>query len=681
MKFRTGRAYLLAAALLFIPAEIFARGFGGHAGGGGGGARPSFGGGGGGGARPGFSGGGARPGGGGGGGARPNFGGGGGGGGARPNLGGGGIPNRSPSFSHPTGGGSAISRPGNINPGGGNRPQIGAGNRPSTLPGAGSRPSIGGGNRPEIGAGNRPQIGTGNRPSTLPGIGNRPNIGGGNRPEIGGGNRPNLGGGNLAGGNRPNIGDGNRPSTLPGQGNRPNLGGGGNRPDSGGNNRPNFGGNNRPNFGGNTNIGQIGNNFNNIHNNINIASNRPYYNNWQHGNWNGNWNRPGGGGYWNGWAHGYAHGYWNGGWGGYWHGGWGGYWGRPWYAAPITWGLGAWALGSIMYSSGYAMYSNPYYVSTGTTSAYYDYSQPITVINQQPDTYAATDPTVTGIDNTVPAAPTPEVQQGTSHMDLAREAFKSGDYATASSEIDLAIQALPKDAALHEFRALVFFATRDYKQAAGTLYAVLSAGPGWDWTTLSSMYPATSVYTDQLRELETYVKANPSAADARFVLAYHYLTCGYADAARTQYEEVLKLQPTDQLSAQLVKLLGPAPTTADASSQPTPQPPDAAPTTESEPVAPAAIDATKLIGKWTAKRPNGPTFTLNLTQDSKFTWMFEQGGKKEEFGGKYSVDGAVLVLERTDGAQMPGLITLTGNGFNFKLYGGPPDDQGLDFRQ
>jgi len=27
---------------------------------------------------------------------------------------------------------------------------------------------------------------------------------------------------------------------------------------------------------------------------------------------------------------------------------------------------------------------------------------------------------------------------------------------------------------------------------------------------------------------------------------------------------------------------------------------------------------------------------------------------------------------------MPGLITMSANGFNFKLYGGAPDDPGLD---
>ena len=508
--------------------------------------------------------------------------------------------------------------------------------------------------------------------------------GGGNRPGGGGSginNRPNLPG---TGGNRPGGGGNN----IAGGGNRPGGGGinnGGNRPNlpnGGGNNRPGGGGinnGNRPNFGNgnNNNIGHIGNNnfnnFNNIHNNnINIASNRPYYNNWQHGNWNGNWNHPGGSGYWNGYAHGYAHGYWNGGWGGYWHGGYGGYWGRPWYASPITWGLGAWAVGSVMYDSGYATYSNPYYVAA-STPAYYDYSQPITVINQQPAAASVADPT--SPDAPAEPPPSPEIQAGTAHMDLAREAFKNGDYPAAMQEIDVAIKSLPRDAALHEFRALVLFATKDYAQAASTLYAVLSAGPGWDWTTLGGMYGSVSTYTEQLRQLEEFVKANPMSADSRFVLAYHYLTCGHNDAAIKEYKAVLNLQPGNQLAAQLLKMLGgDAPAVAES---PTPEPPAA----EVDPVAPASIDTSKILGKWTAKRPDGSTFTLNLTPDSKFNWGFEQGGKKQEFGGKYSVDGAILVLERADKSQMPGLITLADDGFNFKLYGGPPDDTGLDFKK
>lgn len=639
MKFSVRLNYLLAALMVLQPFEVYARGFGGRGGGGGGGGFHG-GGGGGGGGHPGFGGGG--------GGARPNVGGGGGGGGggARPNIGGG-------------GGGGAAARP-NIGAGGGggNRPNIGSGARLNISEGG-----IGAGNRPNIGGGNRPNIGEGG-------------IGGGSRPSIGTGARPNIGEGGIGGSNRPNIGagnltGGNHPSTLPA--NRPNIGGGVNRPNIGN------GIGNNTNIGNRTNIGsgnfnQVHNNFNQVHNNIAIASQRPYYG-WQHGNWNGNWNRPGGSGYWNGWAHGYYHGYnqgfWNGGWGGYWHGGYGGYgyWGMPWYASPITWGLGAWALGSIMYNSGYQSYSNPYY-GGGSGSAYYDYSQPITVVNQQPTTVASD-----------AVAPSPEIQESTSHSDLAREAFKNGDYVTAMNELDAAIKILPRDAALHEFRALIFFATKDYKQSAAALYAVLSAGPGWDWTTLSSMYGDVNVYTQQLRDLEQYVKTNPDAADARFVLAYQYLTCGYSDSAAKQYKDLQKLQPNNQLVAQLLTLVGNGPG-GDTTSTPTPEPPTTGDSSnEPQPQAPQAIDPKAVVGNWSAKRPDGSSFALKITDDGKFTWSFAQGKNKQEFGGKYNVDGAVLVLERADGAQMPGLVTLADKGFNFKLYGGPPDDPGLDFHQ
>lgn len=427
-------------------------------------------------------------------------------------------------------------------------------------------------------------------------------------------------------------------------------------------------------MGGVGGVGGIGNNLSNM----NIASHRGYFNNWQNGNWNGGTWGGARGGYWNGWANGWQNGfnrgYWHGGWGGYWHGGWGGYWGGPWYGAPIAWGLGAWALGSVMYDSGYASYGNPYYASSGDEAAYYDYSQPITVINQQPADITATDEPI-ATDGEIPISP--EVREGTKHMDLARAAFQLENYAEASREIDLAIMALPNDAALHEFRALVFFATKDYKHAAATLYAVLSAGPGWDWTTLKGMYSGVSTYTGQLQKLERYVGDNPSSAEARFVLAYHYLTCGHSEAARKQYDAVLKLEPGDKLTTQLLTLVGGTPEAPPGAKA---TPPSSSADASAEPTPPGEIDATKIVGKWSAKRKDGAVFSLNLTQDQKFTWAFEQDGKKQSFGGKYSVDGAVLVLERNDGAQMPGIVTLAGKGFNFKLYGGPPEDPGLDFR-
>ena len=121
---------------------------------------------------------------------------------------------------------------------------------------------------------------------------------------------------------------------------------------------------------------------------------------------------------------------------------------------------------------------------------------------------------------------------------------------------------------LHEFLGLVYFAQGKYDQAAEPLYAVLSVGPGWDWTTVSGMYPDVETYTRQLRALEANVRANPNSAPARFVLAYQYLVQGHDQNAVDQLKAAVKLQPGDTLSAQLIAHLQPTgaaqPPSADA---------------------------------------------------------------------------------------------------------------------
>ena len=144
-------------------------------------------------------------------------------------------------------------------------------------------------------------------------------------------------------------------------------------------------------------------------------------------------------------------------------------------------------------------------------------------------------------------------QQATPLFDAARNAFMQGDYKTALAQIDQAIAQVPNDTVLHEFRGLALFALGRYKEAAAADYAVLSAGPGWDWTTLSALYPNVEVYTAQLRALEQYAKSHPAASDAKFLLAENYLTSGYTDAAAAQFKEVVQLDPKDRLSAQLLK--------------------------------------------------------------------------------------------------------------------------------
>jgi Flp pilus assembly protein TadD len=67
-------------------------------------------------------------------------------------------------------------------------------------------------------------------------------------------------------------------------------------------------------------------------------------------------------------------------------------------------------------------------------------------------------------------------------LNPAMVAFKEGDYATALNLVNQEIRKSPEDGVLHEFRALVLFANKDFQQAAATIHSVLAVGPGWDWS-------------------------------------------------------------------------------------------------------------------------------------------------------------------------------------------------------
>ena len=311
-------------------------------------------------------------------------------------------------------------------------------------------------------------------------------------------------------------------------------------------------------------------------------------------------------------------------------------------------------MSSTPWAWGYWPYYNPYLVSPvvveGTTI---DYSQPIVVVQTA---------------DTTPTAQTAD--QAEQILDTAREAFQQGQYQTALGEVNRAIARLPNDTVQHEFRALVLFAMKDYKSATATIYAVLSVGPGWDWTTMISMYPSVEVYTEQLRSLEKYCDEHGDAAEARFLLAYHYITCGYSDAAVRMLKDVVRLNPKDRLAAQLLRGM------SDSGQAGTPEP--AAPPEPATPARP--VQAATLVGNWKASRDDGSSFSLDLTGDAKYRWQFQQNGKTQEFSGAYSVADGLLILKQGDSPMLVGQVTSAGdNQFNFKLAGNNPSDPGLTF--
>jgi tetratricopeptide (TPR) repeat protein len=321
---------------------------------------------------------------------------------------------------------------------------------------------------------------------------------------------------------------------------------------------------------------------------------------------------------------------------------------------------------------GYWPYYNPY--CTGPVTIYdttVDYSQPIILAGSNGDA----SPGEESVDADKPAAP----DSAAGLLDAARDAFTQGDYTKALAQCDKAIAKQSGNTVLHEFRALALFALQRYKEAAAPLYAALSVGPGWDWTTLSGMYPSVDVYTEQLRSLEQYVKSHPKEPEAKFLLAYHYMTCGHVEAATAQLKDVVQLAPKDRLSAQLLAAMTAA-ATADDDDAKKPaddgakKPEDAA-STPSKPVEAAA-----LVGQWKAEQPDGAAITLRLTKEGKYTWTVAQKGKPREFNGDYTVADNLLILKQNAKPVMVGEVTLKGNAqFNFKMPGDNPADSGLTF--
>lgn len=379
--------------------------------------------------------------------------------------------------------------------------------------------------------------------------------------------------------------------------------------------RPNYAPRTWSSFGPATGVHPTTRSWSNVRpGNVPYRGNWGYGHNWYHGPWHGHWDHP-----WRRWPYG-------------------------WFGAGAAWGL---SFGT-PWTWGYWPYYNPYYVAPIIVGggATIDYSQPIATYAD----YGA------GADQT-------QADQDSQLLDQARGAFYQGDYSGALSLVDQAIAKEPGDLAAHEFRSLVCFAMKKYRDAASAAYAVLSVGPGWDWTTLSGFYPNVSVYTEQLRALEQYVASHPDAGDARFLLAYQYLCCGYTDAAAKQLKEAVRIDPKDRLSSQLLAAL--------TSTEPAETP---------KPNAPAKpVDAASLVGDWKVQQPDGSTIALKLTGDSNYTWLYTRDGKTQTHQGAYTLADNLLILKENDKPVMVGQVSLVGGRLNFKLANDNPSDPGLTF--
>lgn len=356
-----------------------------------------------------------------------------------------------------------------------------------------------------------------------------------------------------------------------------------------------------------------------------------------------------------------------------WHGDWdpGDGWNAMWdnYPVAAAFGVTRWGVNRLAYGFGYWGYSNPYV----TSGASYNYSEPLVVYsdNSSSVTVNNTTETVQAPADASASSPPQPGDEGMTAFEEARTAFYSGDYEKSLTLLDTTLKTMPRDTVVHEFRSLVLFALKKYPESAAAIYAVLSAGPGWDWTTMSGLYPAVDVYTQQLRQLEDFTSVNPQSADGHFLLGYHYLTMGHRESAGKAFTRALELLPGDKLLTQLAEM------TAPAGAKPKQAPP--APPAAGDAPAKDSLTVEKLTGKWKASSADAQ-FELQLNADGAFVWTYTRGSKSESVRGAFAVDQNNLAMEPDAGGTMLSEITMTDpSTFQFKMIGGDEGDQGLKF--
>jgi tetratricopeptide (TPR) repeat protein len=378
----------------------------------------------------------------------------------------------------------------------------------------------------------------------------------------------------------------------------------------------------------------------------------------------------------------------------YWyHGSWGGgKWGWARWGGPL--GIGSfarWSFGPIYYVSGCGQFRNPFLAGAPRAAAeHLDYSQVIEDLpddEEPPAVSTSTDPAApatdpneeTTADRLKYLVKTPEVTAGLKAFDAASEAFQAKDYEAALQKTDEALAQLPDDTAIHEFRALIFFARGDYQSAAAIIYAVLAVSPGCDWTTLASRYTDQEEYPRQLRALETFHKSHPESAAAAFLRAYHYTSCRHFEAAVKQYQTTAKLLPDDELVPALAVLVagaaekGPSETASGIAGSPAP---GAAPATgqDNQPIA-----RERLVGDWKAFRGGSTAIQLKLRDDQRFVWVATREGKPRRIAGQCVLEGTTLFLGGGSGTLIGRVQMKKQGGFNFTLLDGGPARPGLDF--
>ncbi len=152
-----------------------------------------------------------------------------------------------------------------------------------------------------------------------------------------------------------------------------------------------------------------------------------------------------------------------------------------------------------------------------------------------------------------------DASQGLQYQRRAIAAFREGRYEEAVRLANHALIETPRDGKLMLVLSHSFFATGDYRAAAGAIHRAASLLDKQDWGYVVKNfrdYYRGRQYVARMERLNSFIKTNPKAAYARFLRGYHYGFLGHHEFARQELAKTLDLEDRDQLAAELLTAFG-----------------------------------------------------------------------------------------------------------------------------
>ena len=167
------------------------------------------------------------------------------------------------------------------------------------------------------------------------------------------------------------------------------------------------------------------------------------------------------------------------------------------------------------------------------------------------------------------------------------------------------------------------------------------------------------------------------------MLAYHYLTQEFAEAAVGQFKSATALEPRDTLSAQLILQLEQPKRQVAATglAQPNGSTATAAGGEQNAASMIPAGKEGKIEGTWTAHPGHDRTVSVVFHYGGRFTWKVSRQGKDQQFEGNTRYENGMLIFvqEQNNSTMVGNVRWIDESHFVFTVMGAGPGDSGLSF--